>query len=115
MSKVLKFATTLTLLVLFSSSVHAFTGGSTQQSNPTKMIPALTISGNVVNTLKAGGYSYVCVESDGRQQWAAMPPTEVAIGDAVEITPIMEMKNFQSRALGRTFDSVYFANGLVKK
>jgi hypothetical protein len=75
----------------------------------------VAIEGKVVETMNAGGYTYVCVQSNGQKQWAAMPPTEVKLGEVVAINPGAVMQNFTSSTLKRTFDSIIFSSGLVKK
>lgn len=72
--------------------------------------PAGTISGTVVETMDAASYTYVMVEVDGKQVWAAGPQTTVAVGDAVSIATDMPMPGFRSEALDRTFETLYFVN-----
>ena len=114
MFKAVKLAIIFATMALLVNNAEAFKQGAAPESTTT-YTPAVTIKGNVVETMHGGGYTYVCIQSDGQKQWAAMPPTEVNIGDLVEITPSMEMRNFRSKAVGRTFDSIYFSQGLVKQ
>lgn len=72
-------------------------------------------AGKVVETMNAGGYTYICLEKDGKRSWAAIPTTEVKVGDVVEIRPGTEMGRFTSKTLNRTFDNIVFSAGLVKK
>jgi len=60
------------------------------------------------------GYTYVCIEKDGQKRWAAMPPTQVKVGEEVELGGGMEMGNFTSKTLNRTFEHIYFCGGLLK-
>jgi hypothetical protein len=69
--------------------------------------------GTVVETMNSGGYTYVCIEKDGQKRWAAMPPTKVKVGDEVELGGGMEMGNFTSKTLNRTFEQIYFCGGMV--
>jgi biotin carboxyl carrier protein len=75
--------------------------------------PPLT-KGKVVETMNSGGYTYVCIEKDGQKRWAAMPPTKVEVGQEVELGGGIEMGNFTSKTLNRSFESIYFCGGLVK-
>jgi hypothetical protein len=70
--------------------------------------------GTVVETMTGGGYTYVCIEKDGQKRWAAMPPTQVKVGEEVELGSGMEMGKFTSKTLNRSFDQIYFCGGLVK-
>ena len=64
-------------------------------------------SGVVAETIDAGSYIYIRLEEP--DAWVAAGPLEVAQGDRVEITGGMEMRDFHSKALNRTFESIWFA------
>ena len=71
------------------------------------------ISGKVVETMNAGGYTYVCIEKKGVKTWVAVPQTDVKVGQQMAFQPGAEMKNFTSKTLNRTFDSIIFSAGPV--
>ncbi|MCE9615274.1 MAG: GW dipeptide domain-containing protein [Lentisphaerae bacterium] len=66
------------------------------------------LSGSVLETMNAGRYTYVRIQQDGKDVWAAGPMTEVAVGDKVQLAPGMAMENFESPTLKRTFERVLF-------
>jgi hypothetical protein len=70
--------------------------------------------GTVVETMNAGGYTYVLLDKGDEQIWVAGPETAVAVGDAVVMSPGMAMPDFESKSLERTFDVVYFVGGIEK-
>lgn len=70
------------------------------------------IQGKIIETMDAAGYTYVNVETADGQQWVAMPETKVEVGQEVTLGSGMEMQNFESKTLGRTFDSVIFSSGI---
>jgi hypothetical protein len=70
------------------------------------------LSGKIVETMNAGGYTYVCLENNGKKTWIAMPLTQVKIGQQVSCQPGAVMKNFTSPTLKRTFESIVFSGGL---
>jgi len=72
------------------------------------------ISGKVIETLDSGGYTYALVENDGKKTWVAVPQTKIKVGQQVTFLPGMPMANFTSKSLGRTFDVIYFSEGLAK-
>ncbi|HBG07050.1 MAG: hypothetical protein A2075_22070 [Geobacteraceae bacterium GWC2_58_44] len=75
-------------------------------------VPAANlITGKVVETADAGGYTYICLEKDGEKTWAAVPPMKVSVGQELAITPGVVMSNFVSKSLNRTFDKILFSNG----
>lgn len=71
------------------------------------------ISGKILETMDAAGYTYVNVETATGSVWAALPESKVEVGQEVVLAGGMEMKNFESKTLGRTFDSVVFSTGIV--
>ena len=69
------------------------------------------ISGKVVETMNASGYTYVCIEKDGKKTWVAIPEMKVAVGSKMSFLPGQAMTNFTSKSLNRTFDSIIFSGG----
>ena len=69
------------------------------------------ITGKVVETANAGGYTYLCLEKDGKKTWAAIPATSVTLGKEISILPGSEMTDFNSPTLKRTFDRIIFSPG----
>lgn len=74
-----------------------------------------SFSGKVVETMNAGGYTYISVEKDGKRTWVAIPMTEVKVGQEVTYQPGAEMRNFPSKTLNRTFESIIFSPGLASQ
>jgi hypothetical protein len=67
--------------------------------------------GPIIETMNAGGYTYVKVATAQGEVWSAAPECEVEAGQVVSITTAMPMDNFRSDTLDRTFDRVYFVSG----
>ena len=73
------------------------------------------IQGKVVETMNSGGYTYVSImTSSGETFWAAGRPTPIKVGDVLDIKKSMEMTNFTSNTLNRTFESIYFVSSFNK-
>jgi len=72
-----------------------------------------SLSGKVVETMNSGGYSYVCLEKNGKKTWVAVPEMKVIVGREMSFQPGQAMPNFTSKSLNRTFDSVIFSGGPV--
>ena len=70
-------------------------------------------SGKVVETMNSGGYTYVYLENNGQKTWVAVPASTVTVGQMVSCQPGMEMKNFTSKTLNRTFESIIFSGGII--
>jgi hypothetical protein len=107
------------IIVLATAGGSAFATPDKANSSPKKMPAAGTpsaensLSGKVVETMNAGGYTYVCIQKKGKKTWAAIPQTTVTVGQNVSVQPGQEMTNFSSKTLNRTFESIIFSGGLV--
>ncbi len=73
--------------------------------------PAVT--GTVVETKNASGYTYMLVLSEGKKTWVAIPATSVEEGATVSYYEGMVMQNFTSKTLNRTFETIVFSPGIV--
>ncbi len=74
-----------------------------------------TFTGRVAETMDAGTYTYVRVENDGEEIWAAAGRFEIAVGDRVVVPLGMPMENFHSDSLDRDFPVVYFAQAIPRE
>jgi hypothetical protein len=76
--------------------------------------PAAAIkTGTVAETMDAGGYTYMLVDDGTSQVWVAITQAPVKVGEEVSYFDGMVMQNFESKSLGRTFESVVFSSGLA--
>ena len=73
----------------------------------------VAVEGKVVETLDAATYTYVKVDTGSGEQWVAVPAVELEVGQDVSFAGGMEMKELESKTLGRTFDSVIFSSGAL--
>lgn len=71
------------------------------------------ITGKLVETMDASGYTYLLVDTGKGQQWIAIPESKVKVGDEVSCANGMVMSNFTSKSLNRTFESIIFSPGLA--
>jgi hypothetical protein len=75
-------------------------------------VPEGMVRGTVLETVDSGGYTYVLVDTGQDQRWAATQQTAVSVGDVVQMGAGMPMTSFTSKTLNRTFDVLYFVDGL---
>lgn len=68
--------------------------------------------GTVLETMDAGGYTFVRVKGDTEEYWAAGPPLAVKVGDMVMLGTGIEMRDFYSRSLERSFPVIWFVETL---
>ena len=71
------------------------------------------ISGTVVETMDAAGYTYVYVDNGKEKVWAAAPAFVVKVGDEVMVPEGMAMHNYHSQSMNRDFDVVYFVEAVL--
>ncbi len=70
-------------------------------------------TGKIVETMNAGSYTYMLLETPEGQVWVAGPETAVAVGDTVSVSQGMMMTDFTSKTLDRTFAEIYFVAKVV--
>jgi ribosomal protein S17 len=67
-------------------------------------------SGKVTETMNAGDYTYVQVDTGAKKLWAAAPRFPIKVGDTVSIKAGMPMEKYHSKILNKDFDVVYFTD-----
>jgi len=82
------------------------------QANTTNQSSGI-FKGELIDTLNAGGYTYVKIKTDKDSVWAAGPVTAVKKGDQISFNGRMPMQKFHSKALNRDFDVIYFVSGFT--
>lgn len=112
----------LLALVLVAGAGAAFAANERPAPEPAVKQPSIRpekadasgpISGKVVETMNASGYTYICLEKAGKQTWVAVPEMKVTVGAKMSFQPGQAMPNFSSKTLGRTFESIVFSGGPV--
>lgn len=66
----------------------------------------------VSEVIQAGGYTYLMVTEKRKETWLAVPPTEAKKGDKLSYSGGLEMTEFTSKELKRTFPSILFLEGV---
>lgn len=64
------------------------------------------VSGKVLETMNAGGYTYMKVATASGNVWAAVRETKITKGANVTIAPQMVAQNFESKTLNKKFDQL---------
>jgi len=67
----------------------------------------------VLSTIDAAQYTYIEVTQNKKTLWLAATKVAVKKGDVIRYDNGMEMTNFNSKTLNRTFPSVFFVNSVV--
>lgn len=69
-------------------------------------------NGKVLETISGGGYTYMNIDENGNKFWIAGPQTPLGKGSYVRFDEQMWMRNFKSKALERTFESIMFVGAI---
>lgn len=100
----------LSILVVFSSCVRKNKVPTAQTVENTSMHEV-----TVNEVVQTSNYTYLKVDESGLEKWIAVTRMEAAAGDKLYYNDEMEMKNFESKELNRTFESVYFVQDISKE
>lgn len=73
-------------------------------------IEGTPLAGQVLESIDAGTYTYLRLKTDDGEVWAAIMATKIADGTQIVIQDPMMMTDFESKALHRTFDRIYFGS-----
>jgi hypothetical protein len=74
----------------------------------------VSLQGTVSETMNSSGYTYLLLNTAQEKIWVAIPETPIKTGQTITTAPGMTMKNFASKTLNRTFDTIVFSPGLDK-
>lgn len=66
------------------------------------------ITGTVVETMNAAGYTYLKLATSKGEVWAAVQQTAVKKGQRLTVINATAIRKFKSRSLKRTFEVIYF-------
>ncbi len=62
----------------------------------------------VLEAETSGSYTYLRLKENGKEFWAAVGARKVNVGETYYYKSSMEMKNFESKSLGKVFESIWF-------
>lgn len=98
--------------------------GETQTATPTAPAQAPStaktaapqtesLMGQVAEVLQTDSYTYARIEANGVSHWCATNKMALEVGQTVLVPPSMELKDYHSKSLDRTFDRIIFADRLA--
>jgi len=100
------------LVFLIACSVALGAGGFSVAMPPSQSANDFVEGDEVLETMNAGGYTYIRVRTEDKEIWAAGPQGTVAVGDRVNLPAGALMPSFHSKALDRTFEEIYFVGAI---
>jgi hypothetical protein len=69
----------------------------------------------VMEVIQVTDYTYLHVTENGKDYWIAAPKADFKVGEVILYSKYMEMKNFESKELKKTFDSILFIDNASVK
>jgi hypothetical protein len=66
----------------------------------------------VQEVIQASGYTYLKVKENDSEFWIAVTKREIEKGAEFSFADALEMKNFKSKDLQRTFETIYFVSNI---
>ena len=104
------------LLVIIAILV-AFTGCVKKNKVPTAQTAANPAMHEVKveDVVQTSNYTYLQVSENNAEFWIAVNRQEAAAGEVYYYAEALEMNNFNSKELNRTFETVFFVQGISKE
>jgi hypothetical protein len=107
------------LLPIILTSVFLFVGCNSDEDvqadiSATNEIKEEAHIAMVVDKIDASNYTYLNVSENKKNYWIAVPQMEIEIGETVYFSKFMEMKDFKSETIDRTFSSLLFVEDARK-
>ena len=86
-------------------------GSNVSEENASPNSHKVTVS----EVIQTGSYTYLKLNEDDKEYWAAVSAMDAKPGQTYYYRQSMEMKDFKSKELNRTFSSIYFIDNLSEK
>ncbi len=100
----------MALLIGFSGCVKKNKVPTAQQSANPNMHEV-----KVEEVVQTSAYTYLRVSENGAEKWIAVSRQEAAAGEVYYYEQALEMNNFKSKELDRTFETIYFVQEISKQ
>ena len=108
---------TLTAILVFAALLlSSCRGKEEEQQGQYVQPPQQNIAGANVRTvvvqevIQASGYTYLKVKENDSDLWVAITKREIKVGETFSFADGLAMKNFTSKELQRTFETIYFVS-----
>lgn len=105
-------------LIGFTAIITVFVFASLTQAQEPQSPADGVRTASVKEMLIAGSYVYLLVIEEGEEVWLATAPgfvKDIGYGDVVEFVGELEMRDFHSNGLNRTFASLWFVSRIRVK
>lgn len=107
-------------LIVLITTGFLFSACQKKEEENTPKNSTENLSGNthkviVEEVINVTEYSYLKVKEANKEFWMAVPKAEFSAGEILFYESSMEMKNFESKELNRTFESILFVDKIDKQ
>lgn len=104
------------ILILIIAMIWAATACQNNKSGEQQAaVPEGNYKVEIKEVIQATAYTYLRVEEFGTDYWVAVNKGDFKEGETVYYTNPMEMHNFDSRDLQRTFETIYFVQEISRQ
>ena len=94
--------------------IIAFSACEKKQQQTQTMAAAGMHNVVVDEVLQANKYTYLLVSEGSARYWIAITKADIKVGEKISFGGALEMNNFVSKDLNRTFETVYFVQEIQK-
>lgn len=101
-------------ILIFSAAVLLISCNSNKASESGPQADG-SIKATVQEVVQASSYTYLRVKAGAEESWLAVTKRDLEPGITVYFRPELQMENFNSKDLNRTFEKIYFVNELSSK
>jgi hypothetical protein len=108
MRAVLLFLSVLATSLACKSQPRSTAGAPVAVATAAAPAAAESLTGKVAETIDAGQYTYLRLQTAAGETWAAVPSTKAGVGTQVTVQSPMWMENFKSAKLNRTWTRIAF-------
>jgi hypothetical protein len=107
----------VTAAIIFALTLPALSFAMPDMKPPagSEPVKAPPIAGKVLEMINSSGYTYLLLDNDGFKDWVAIPELYVEVGDEVELNAGVQMGEFKSKPLNKTFNQIIFSSGPTEK
>lgn len=114
MKRTLMAISVLAVLLLFSCQEKEEEPQEQHTQPPQRTAAGVDIHTAVVQeVIQATAYTYLKVKEKESEYWIAITKREIEAGETLCFTSGLVMKNFESKDLQRTFETIYFVDNIV--
>jgi hypothetical protein len=98
------------ILILIGSFISCNSSSNNEVNAPSNIHEVVA-----QEVLNVSEYTYVRVIEDKVEKWLATPSVDIKVGNTYYYSSFMEMNDFESKELNKSFKKIYFLDGLSEK